>query len=46
VTRGIFGFLELKEHIEDVLGRQVDLVMRTGLHRRLRDRILDEAVYA
>ena len=46
VTRGIFGFLDLKEHIEDVLGRQVDLVMRNGLHRRLRDRILDEAVYA
>ncbi len=46
VTRGILGFLELKEHIEDVLGRQVDLVMRNGLHRRLRDRILDEAIYA
>ena len=46
VTRGMFGFLELKEHIEDVLGRKVDLVMRNGLHRRLRDRILDEAIYA
>ena len=46
VTRGIFGFLELKEHIEEVLGRNVDLVMQKGLRRRLRDRILNEAVYA
>ena len=32
--------------LQAVLGRQVDLVMRNGLHRRLRDRILDEAIYA
>lgn len=46
VTRGLFGFLEMKEHLEELLGCDVDLVMRSGVHRRLRDRILGETVYA
>lgn len=46
VTRGIFGYLDLKEHIERVLGREVDLVMRDGLHPALKKDILRETVYA
>jgi predicted nucleotidyltransferase len=41
---GLFTFLEVKEHLEQALGRRVDLVTRAGLKRQLRDRILAEAV--
>ena len=43
---GLFGFMELREHLEQVLGHKVDLVMRDGIHPALKDDILDEAVYA
>ena len=43
---GLFGFMELREHLEGVLGHKVDLVERDGLHPALRDDILDEVVYA
>lgn len=46
VTRGIFGFLKLKEHIEQVLDHEVDLVITKGLHPALKDDILRETVYA
>ena len=42
----IFKFLDLKEHLEDVLSRSVDLVMRGALKPQLRDRILEEAISA
>ena len=41
---GLFTFLEVKEHLEQALGRRVDLVTRAGLKRQLRDRILEEAI--
>lgn len=43
---GIFGFLTIKERLEAILGRPVDLVTPDGLKRQLRERILAEAVRA
>jgi len=42
----IFKFLDVKDYLENLLGRPVDLVMRSALKPRLRDRILAEAVSA
>jgi predicted nucleotidyltransferase len=43
---GIFEFLGLKERLEEILQRRVDLVTRDALKPQLRDRILGEAVRA
>ena len=43
---GLFTFLGLRHHLEDLMGRRVDLVTPPALKRQLRDRILEEAVYA
>ena len=43
---GLFGFLEVKEFLEAVLGCEVDLVTPRALKRQLRQRILREAVRA
>ncbi|MGQ0665072.1 MAG: nucleotidyltransferase family protein [Pseudomonadota bacterium] len=45
-TPGIFEFIGVKERLEELLGRRVDLATEGALHHRLRDRILKEAVYA
>ncbi len=42
----IFKFLDLKDCLEGILGRPVDLVTRDALKPQLRDRILAEAVSA
>lgn len=42
----LFDFIELKQHLETLFGRPVDLATPEALHRRLRERILAEAVYA
>lgn len=42
----IFKFLDLKDCLERILGRPVDLVTREALKPQLRDRILAEAVSA
>jgi predicted nucleotidyltransferase len=42
----IFSFLRLQNHLSERLGKRVDLVTKRGLHPALRDRILEEAVYA
>ena len=41
---GLFHFLEVKEFLEAVLGRSVDLGTPDSLHPRLRERVLREAV--
>ena len=41
---GMFAYLDLKEYLETVLGRPVDLVTRAALKPQLRERILAEAV--
>jgi predicted nucleotidyltransferase len=43
---GLFGFVELQQCLEDLLGCRVDLVTSEGLKRQLRARILSDAVYA
>ena len=42
----LFDFIELKQHLEALFGRPVDLATPEALHHRLRERILAEAVYA
>ncbi|MCD6554028.1 MAG: nucleotidyltransferase [Chloroflexi bacterium] len=39
-------FIDVKEFLEEILGREVDLVTRGALKPQLRDEILKEVVYA
>lgn len=41
---GLFGLVDLKLYLEELLGTQVDLTTPRGLRREMRDRILAEAV--
>ncbi len=43
---GLFRFLEVKEYLEEILGRPVYLATPDALKRQFRDEILAEAVYA
>jgi predicted nucleotidyltransferase len=43
---GAFHFLDVKEHLESVLARPVDLVTPAAIKPRMRQRILDEVVDA
>jgi hypothetical protein len=43
---GLFEFIRLKNFLEDLLKRPVDLTTPDALKRQLRERILSEAVYA
>ena len=43
---GLFGYVDVKERLESILGRKVDLGMHGGLKPRMRDRVLREAVRA
>jgi predicted nucleotidyltransferase len=40
------GYMDLKEFLEELFGRKVDLVVSEGLKPRLREGILRETVYA
>jgi len=40
---GFVGYVRLRKRLEEILGRRVDLVMPSGLHPRLRERVLREA---
>lgn len=40
------GYMELKEFLESLFGRKVDLVIKSAIKERLRERILAEAVRA
>lgn len=41
---GLLEFVKLQDHLATLLGQRVDLVMRSGVRRQLRDRILAEAL--
>lgn len=43
-TPGLFGFLDLKEYLEGLLGCPVDLVTSNALKKQLRDKILQESI--
>jgi predicted nucleotidyltransferase len=43
---GLFHFMEVKEFLEEILGRRVDLVTPAALKPQLREDILEEAVEA
>jgi len=40
---GLIKFVSLSEELEQIVGRKVDLVTKTGLKRRVRSEILGEA---
>lgn len=40
---GFVGYVRLRNRLEHILGRHVDLVMASGLHPRIRERVLREA---
>lgn len=42
--RTLFDLIRLKQELETLLGRSVDLVTETSVHQLLRERILAEAV--
>jgi predicted nucleotidyltransferase len=44
-TIDLFTFVELENYLSDLLGVKVDLVMKDGIKPRLKERILNEAVY-
>ena len=41
----LFTFLELKEHLEAILGREIDLVTKNALKPLIKDRILSEVTF-
>jgi|SRR5687768_1343754 uncharacterized protein len=43
---GLFEFARLKQDLEELLGRKVDLVTREALRKELRENILHEAIHA
>lgn len=42
---GMFHFIDLQERLKEILGCNVDLVTRNGLHPLLKDQILKEVKY-
>ncbi len=43
-TPGLFTFLDLKQYLEDIVERPVDLVTEGALKKQLREKIMKEAV--
>jgi uncharacterized protein len=43
---GLFGFVDVKDRLESILGTRVDLGMSSALKPRMRERVLHEAVRA
>jgi len=43
--KSLFNFIRLKFELEDLFGRKVDLVMKSALKPRLRERILSQVRY-
>jgi predicted nucleotidyltransferase len=42
---GLFRFFDLKQYLEKLTGREVDLVTKKALKKQLRDKILSEAIH-
>ena len=43
---GLFAFIGLQQHLEELLGCKVDLVTPDALRQEMRERILKEAIRA
>ena len=43
--KDFFNYMRLKEHLEDLLGREVDLVTKPALKDRIKDKILNQVEY-
>jgi predicted nucleotidyltransferase len=43
--KGLLEFMDVKNHLEEFLGCEVDLVTKDALHPALKKRILQEAKY-
>jgi predicted nucleotidyltransferase len=44
VPVGFFGFARMKFYLEDLLGKKVDLVIKSGIKPLIRDRILSQLI--
>lgn len=44
-TLSLFGFIELEHDLENLLGKEVDLVSKPALKPRIGEQILQEVVY-
>ena len=44
VPVGLFGFARMKFYLEDLLGRKVDLVIKSGIKEIIRERILSQLI--
>ncbi len=44
VTVGLFEFARMQFYLEDVLGRKVDLVIKSGIKPLIKDRILSQLI--
>ena len=43
--KDFFNYMRLKEYLEDILEREVDLVSEPALKDRIREKVLDEVEY-
>ena len=43
--KDFFNYMRLKEYLENLLGKKVDLVMKKAIKPRLKERILNEVEY-
>lgn len=41
----LFNFVDLKNYLEEIFNKEVDLVMKNAIKHRIKDKILKEAIY-
>ncbi|MGI0494047.1 nucleotidyltransferase family protein [Alkalinema pantanalense CENA528] len=41
----LFGVVELRDYLSELIGLRVDVVTKNGLKARIRDRVLSEVIY-
>lgn len=42
---GLFKFIDLKYHLEEILGKNVDLVTEQALHPRFHNKIIEDSIH-
>lgn len=43
--KDFFNYMKLKHHLEGILGRKVDLVIKEAVKPRLKEKIFNEVIY-